>query len=556
MLAALRTLTAFCLVLAVGAGSPTQAPTPAPEQGPGQVPEQGEALAPTTIQALESLAGKLALARDQRSQLLPSDTERAAALDAEVQQLSWQFASLAARFNVQEFEAPTQRKFDLQSEIESLLEPVLQAIKDATAEKRDIADIRQRMEILAERKNLAAEALQKATRTRDLLSADSAARAEAEREINQRWTPTIERLDGELLILAAALETKETAQKSLFESLSDESREFVKDSGLTLLLCGIVFFAVLFSMRFLQNLAISRRFKDRAVSVRVIEVLLAALSLVFAVGATLVVPYVREDWVVLTVGIIFLVGAGWVLVRMLPQFFEQIRLVLNIGAVREGERLILDGLPYRVDNLRFYSELSNPDLQGGELRVPIQDLIGQRSRVPGPDEPWFPTRVGDFVVLGDGVYGAVTTQTPEMVVIGDYAAPRTYATPAFLAAKPRNLSRGFAIVSVFGIDYRHQRDATSTIEARLTTALRAGLLAFVPAEQIVAAQVDFERAGSSSLDFEARADFAGEAAVQYLELGRALQSIMVEACTVNGWTIPFPQLTVHQVAGTGPGSQP
>ena len=51
---------------------------------------------------------------------------------------------------------------------------------------------------------------------------------------------------------------------------------------------------------------------------------------------------------------------------------------------------------------------------------------------------------------------------------------------------------------------------------------------------------------TSSLDFEARADFTGEAAPRYRELRRAMQRLLVDACTQNGWTIPFPQLTLHR----------
>lgn len=500
-------------------------------------------LAPATVQALERLADRIQQKRAQRDAALEgADPTRIAALEEELQQLSWQFAALTARFDVREFEAPTEREFDLQSEVESLIAPVIEAVKDLTAESRQIKALETRIERLVERREQAEAAQRAASRTRDLLPEGSDARAEAEREVMVRWKATIQNLRDELQILEARLKSIVDAQVPLL----DRVNAFLRNSGLNLLLCGIAFFVVLFTMRWLQNRVLSAKRQERAVSVRVLEVLFSAGGLILAIAATMVVPYVRNDFLLLAIGIIFLIGAGWVLVKMAPQFFEQIRLILNIGSVREGERIIVEGLPYRVDNLRFYSTLSNPDLQGGELRVPIQELIGRRSRKPDPDEPWFPSKVGDVVMLSGDVIGPVTVQTPELVVVEDYAAPRTYTATAYLAENPRNLSRGFAVLTVFGIDYRHQHQATNEIPAALTAAVRDGLGEFVPAEQVVSVDVEFEAAGNSSLDLEARVEFTGAAAPKYRELRRALQHLLVEACTKNGWTIPFPQLTVHR----------
>jgi len=540
--AALRAWTSFLLLLALALLTATAA-----AQGPaGQDPQ----LSATTVTALERLAKEIESKRAERDKAATGDdAELLDRVDGELRELSQQFAALAARIDVAQFEQTTPRQFDLRSEVESLLRPLLQTIKDATAGPRQAAALRTQAERTEERLANAKAAKRTTIRTRNLLPEGSLARREATREIDDRWTTMIDVLEGQILVLEAQIDNQQADQQTLLDRISDSSHEFLKSSGLNLLLCGLVFFAVLFGMRWLQNLALSRRQKHRAVSVRVLEVVLATLSLLLAIAATMIVPYVRNDWLLLAIGIVFLVGAGWVLVRMLPQFFEQIRLVLNIGAVREGERLVVDGLPYRVESLSFYSQLTNPDLQGGTLRMPIQELIGRRSRQADPDEPWFPCRKGDYVTLADGVFGPVSTQTPEFVLVQDYAAPRTYPTAAFLAAKPRNLSRGFGLIRTFRIDYRHQKEATTTIPDVLGQALRTGLEAMVPAAQIRHVHVQLEAANQSSLDYEARADFDGAAAAHYLELQRALQRILVDACTTNDWIIPFPQLTVHKADG-------
>ena len=41
------------------------------------------------------------------------------------------------------------------------------------------------------------------------------------------------------------------------------------------------------------------------------------------------------------------------------------------------------------------------------------------------------------------------------------------------------------------------------------------------------------------------ADFKGEVGDLYNRLRRALQRYCTDACSENGWEIPFPQLTLH-----------
>ncbi len=508
---------------------------------PAAAQELPTKLEETTVKALNTLADDLQQLRTQRDAAKEdANMTRVKELNEQIQQRELQFGSLATQLNIEEFE-DSNPGFDLESEVVSLVEPAIQWVKGLTEDSRQHAAITDRISELDSRQALVERARRFASRTLELLPENAAARAEMQREIDE-WRALIETIRDERTVLTARLNALEAAQVPLLDSV----RSFFAERGLTLLLCVVAFILVLFTMRWSQNKVLTRKRQDRAVSLRILEVVFSALGLVLAVAATLVVPWVRNDFVLLSLGIIFLIGAGWVLVKAAPQFFEQIRLILNVGSVREGERIIVDGLPYRVEQLRFHSRLRNPALQGGALRIPIQQLIGQRSRKPAPDEPWFPTEVGDVVQVGDSVIGKVITQTPEVVVVDDFRSPRTYKTTEFLEEEPRNLSHGFAITSTFGIDYMHQKDATTTIPQKLAEALRAGLLEMVPEEHLLRSQVQFSAAGSSSLDMAARADFAGEAAPRFRDLRRAVQRLLVDACTKNGWTIPFPQLTVHR----------
>jgi len=510
----------------------------------------GKPLDPTTLAALEHLSAQMEQERAARDRArVAQDTAAADAAEKRIRDLSWQFAGLVARIDVQDFEAPQQRTFDLKAEIEELIRPLIETLKDATEEPRQIAELKARVDALQHRQRIAEDAQRAVEATARSLPAGSPAAAEIERELRERWRPTIDGLRNEIVVLRARLAARESGQASLASSLGSAAKNFVQSSGTSVVLSILVFATVFFGLRFLLERMLRRRSPDRGLSLRLVEVALQTLSLLLAIGATLFVPWVRNDWLLLAVCILFLIGAGWLLIRMMPQFFEQIRLVLNIGGVREGERLLVDGLPYRVDTLRLYSRLVNPDLDGGNLRVPIQNLVGKRSRRSGDGEPWFPCRKGDVVALADGVVGVVRTQTPDVVVVESFGAPRTYPTLEFLQKSPRNLSSGFVVSTTCSVDYRHQGEALTTIPERLARDVTAGLGTAVGAGELLDVRVEFQAAGSTSLDFVVLARFAGSVAARFFELQRRTNAIALATCTANGWTIPFPQLVVHTEKG-------
>lgn len=486
--------------------SPQQTPTTSPPQRP---------LDATTAEALDRLATVLAERRSERQRAMATPGSPAATeLDAEVQKLELQFASLAAQLEVADFEKPTARSFDLQQELEQLIRPLLKTLKDATAGPRQVSDLRGRIEQVGQRLATAEAAKRAVERTRDQLQPDAPARAEAERELAQRWRPLVARLYDELLVLRANLLRLEDDDTSLLGNVTDAVRQFLQSSGLSLLLTVGVFVVVFFGLRALTDRLLRRR-GERGFSLRLLEVLLRILVVVAAIAGALVVPYVRNDWLLLALGIVFLTGAGWVLVRTLPQFFEQMRLLLNVGGVREGERLLVDGLPFRIQALRFYTRLENPDLQGGVLRVPLQFLVGKRSRASGPDEPWFPTRVGEH-----------------------WGSARSLPTAEFLKLSPRNLSRGFVADAQFVLGRTHEAKALDAVLAQLAAALRADLAQFVPADQIAEVAVVLQNVTPIGFELLATAHCDGASAQHFFALRRRMQHAFVDACRQHGYPLP------------------
>jgi hypothetical protein len=281
------------------------------------------------------------------------------------------------------------------------------------------------------------------------------------------------------------------------------------------------------------------------------------LTVASAIFGFLLVLYMYKDWVLLTLAILFLVGIAWTSKATLPRFIREVMLLLNIGAVREGERLVYNGIPWLVKTLNLSTSLVNPELAGGQLHLPLRDFHDLRSRPFKPDEPWFPTRVNDWVLASDGTLGKVVLQTPEivrLVLLG--GSQRTLPTADFLAQSPQVLSTGFRLEVTFGLDYQHQAMITNHIPAQLTAALHDALHAEGYDRDLVHLSVEFAEAGASSLELNVLADFSGDAAPRYRLLRRAIQRICVDACNARDWVIPFTQMTLHIAAPGNHLSQP
>jgi hypothetical protein len=150
------------------------------------------------------------------------------------------------------------------------------------------------------------------------------------------------------------------------------------------------------------------------------------------------------------------------------------------------------------------------------------------------------------VLLGDGTFGQVSMQTPELVRLhllgGSY---KTFPTTAFLDQTPTNLSQNFRVDATFGVDYKHQALSTQEVPAKLKARIQKGLEKEGYKRHLLDLTVEFRTAAASSLDIAIMADFSGEVASDYPKLERLLQRIAVDACNEHGWEIPFAQVTVH-----------
>jgi hypothetical protein len=228
---------------------------------------------------------------------------------------------------------------------------------------------------------------------------------------------------------------------------------------------------------------------------------------------------------------------------------EQLRLLLDLGPVREGERVVLGGVPWRVGKIHIFTQLTNSVIGGPGLRLPLEQLAGLTSRPPGLEEAWFPCRKREWILLNGTTLAQVSDITPEHVELTYGGGLRRWIPVAdFLKTDVAVLSGGFVRSTTFGIDYAHLAEATDTIPAKLREDLRAALLEQVPEAELLDVVVEFQEAAASSLNFLLLARFAGTQAPNYPALGRLLQRAAVDSCRRHGWSIPFPHLVVQQKA--------
>jgi len=262
---------------------------------------------------------------------------------------------------------------------------------------------------------------------------------------------------------------------------------------------------------------------------RLVRIVFQVVTFLIASLAALATFYVVGDFLLLTIILIIIVALLFALRNSLPQYIDEVKLLLNLGAVKEGERVIYNGLPWKVTKLNLASTLVNPALSYGVIRLPMRALLKLISRPASPEEPWFPSNEGDYVLIGSESFGQIILQTPELVqhkLAG--SGVQVYSVADYLSACPVNLSiAGFDARIIIGLDY--------SLQAKIVDEISTQLKEFVKNES----------PGSSSLNLELLVNFNSQAAPHFLAIKRFLHSSSVQACNHFDWEIPYSQLKVH-----------
>ena len=497
---------------------------------------------------LKALRGELKASREDvdSAQIETAITE----LESRLDDVRTQITALATGVGPEEFDLDKNLAIDLKAEAEQLVQPFVIMLRSLTEQARQIENLRRELSI-AQNHYAVAERAMAQIKSLVVSNAEGPADESVGREfarLEKLWTQRLESVGDLIAATESQLEQRQESRVSTVESASDFARSFFRDRGLNLLIGGGVFLSSLLGLRYIGRAFGSFRRARQArknLATRVISLLYVIGSFMVAILAMLFTFNVLNDWLLVGVTLLFIVALAWIALRTLPERIEQITLYLNLGAVQEGERVFFDGIPWLVRKLDFYCELVNPVLENGEFSMPIRELIGSHSRPVSPDEPWFPTRKGDFVRIEHGL-AEVLVQTPGLVEVRIEGGIRvTYTASAFYEMAPQNISHGSRAEVIFGISYKHQAIATSEFRNKMRAFVHEGLHQVLREEQIIRVDVELMSASDSSIDYGVEVDMTGDAAVHYDTVEWLLTRLCVDACNHYGWEIPYPQLVVH-----------
>lgn len=468
------------------------------------------------------------------------------AADVDSLQAAWEMWATGG-VDMQLFAPKTDQKFDWREEVQSVFEPIVVELRRLTERPRKIERLRSE-QLFYQQRYAAAEAALKSvvdykTRapTPDLVAAFGA--------LEGRWQKRRDDLQSRLQLTNFELEELLAPSRPGEEKTGEVLQDLLSGRLVNLVLAvlaAVLTYGAFWLLSRAYSRYMQRRGYKRSFLARAAHLAYMVIALILALFVAMAVLYSRGDWILLGLLLIALVGAALTLQRSLPGYLNEAKLLLNIGPVKEGERVIYQGLPWKVQALNVNATLVNPLLRGGRMSVPVNTMFTLVSRTYDEREPWFPSRENDIVILSDGSHGQVVLQTPECVQMRVGAAIKTYPTGAFLDAKPQNLSlEGFAVFVKFGVDYRYQAAATTDMPAALKAYIGDRLKAHAHGAHLKDFSVEFDEPAASSLNFILWASFGGAAAESYHAIRRLLQALVVEACTAHDWAIPFDQLTVH-----------
>ncbi len=467
--------------------------------------------------------------------------------NAELSQLRNQVIILATGVSQTDID-PVNDGFDLQKELELLIRPFVWILKSATENARQIEFLKRTLLAAGKQEQTAADAIERIQLIIDKAPEDKRV-AKRVQTILQDWK------DRQI----SAMDRATTAEQQLQARLSkrvdagDTTKQaftsFFNDRGRNLIYGILGFSAVIVVMRLLRRIILSSigAPRNRTFPVRMGALIFDIATAATAFGTTIAIFNSYNDWLLTGFMLLLFIAIGWITLKSLPNLLEQVTLLLNLGAVQEGERLVINGVPWRVAKLDLYTSLVNPSLRGGSFTVPVRELKGQHSRSVDDKEKWFPSEEGDWVVLDSGLWAEVVLQSPEAVQLREEGGAISYYTvQSFLDQNPKNVSTNYRVTIEFGIDYSHQAIAADEIPKILREYIECEICKMIEPEKVRGVYVTLFRAGASSLDYEIEVDVGEGMGHLYETIEHGLARFAVQCCTKNNWTIPFPQLTLHR----------
>lgn len=435
-----------------------------------------------------------------------------------------------------------------QEELTLAIKPLLENLRGLTEGPRKRDNLRQ---LMSHQKSIVEKSEKALVSIEGLLSGDASKNQQLQLKITQsKWQRIKEDAEREEKLALYQLQSLTGSQNNWFINLKESAIDFVQERGLTIalaILVSIIIWLVLASLsRLLDKTGKSMSRYSSRTTYRVIAYAQRLLTMILIVVGVLTVFFIRGDILLLVISLTLLFAAALGLKSLVPQFLAESRLLLNIGAVREREQIMIDGVPWKVSSINMFSKFSNPEIQG-TLRLPLSDLKGLKSR-PVNDEKWFPSSIGDWVLDSANTLYEVIRQTPVIVELQSaQGTNKLVPTSTYFSAEFVNLtkSKRIRITSLFGVGYELQSIALDEVPRVFQAAVTEHLKNASLGTEQIDVRVELSKAGASSLDYIVIAQLGSSASKYFYRIERTIQQACVDACNQQGWGIPFPQLTVH-----------
>jgi len=440
------------------------------------------------------------------------------------------------------------KKEKLLDEVQDILLPLVESIKRLSAKPRQIEKLKNEISKLHELINNRKKAKESL-----LLIQNDEQYISSLPLINQG----INELESEIIKLEIELDGKtrlvkkdEHGKTSFITRLRAFLSDFVKTKGKNLFLSLATLVLLYWGLMVFRNQVFKFQIFTGKLEVirKTLMTLYSSISMTLAFMGAILVLYVLGDWLLLTLIVILLLGIIWSLKQYLPRYIGEARLILNIGPVKEGELIMWEGVPYLVKSLGFYAILENSLLSGGLKRIPVQEFFNKQSRKISGNEVLFPTKKEDWIKLDDGSIGQVQEQTPEVVSVFKVGGGiKAYNTQDFFGMGLENITAGFCIVEILGLDYSIQTDVLSKVVPIFSQKMKEYLYQESYIRDFVRNfSCEFHSAGGSSLNVAVFLECSGELCRYYYKIKRDIQRNFVRIANEENLTIPFEQMTIHQ----------
>lgn len=440
--------------------------------------------------------------------------------------------------------------YDWQAELLQIVQPVFSEIQRLTKATREKEEINRELTLTNEKIASLEQGLTYLKGIpQDKLEPAVIKKLEA---IDSNWTAFLKDLKRDRDHYNNLLEAM-TTDKSFLESLKDGIVDFLKGRGLILLTSFATFILVLYLLTKLLDFFVNRHQNNshgqQKVNLRgrLFVLLYRVISIIASIIAFLIVLHSMGDMVLFGVAILILLALIFAFRNYVPKYFSEIRLFLNLGSARQGERVMYRGVPWLIERITLYSAiLHNPALDNGRIRLMLPELETLTSRPFDNDEIWFPAKVGESFILPNGTFGEVKRQTPESVYLNSFNSTIIYPTADFISGAPTNLSYGYYAVADFGLSYQHFDTPVDEIFTKLQAFIIEFLSDTALHDQYNSLSVEFRKINEGvSLVYTVIVSMKGSSAGYYFQSGRLLQEACLRCAQKEGWSMPFTNIEMR-----------